>query len=168
MATISKTGIVSSQTIQAAHITNIIDALDGTTAASIVATGGVTGSLQGNVTGSLTGAFNGTMRKLVGTNIGTSVNASSLYSGKFYIVSAGVSGPITITLDDVSNASNGGVNSEYEFVAVLLTTDIIFATGSGCTITSEDSKLKMNKVGSGAFVKTANGKDFYLIGSLKA
>lgn len=175
MATISKTGIVSSQTIQAAHITNIIDALDGTTAASIVATGGLTGSLlgdiRGNVTGSVTGsvlgAFNGTMRKLVGTTIGTSVNASSLYSGKFYIVSS-ASGAVTITLDDVTNASGGGSNSEYEFVVSNLTSDIVFATGSGCTITSEDSKLKMNKVGSGAFVKTANGKDFYLIGSLKA
>jgi len=138
--------------------------LDGTTAASIVATGGLTGSLQGNVTGSITGSIVGTVQKLIGTTISSNVNISSLYSGKFYVVSA-ASGTVTITLNSIASSGQG---SEFEFVAGDLTNDIVFATGSGCTIVSEDSKLKMNKLGSGAFIKTANGTTFYLIGSLKA
>ena len=124
MATISKTGIVSSQTIQAAHITNIIDALDGTTAANIVATGGVTGSLlgnvRGNITGSITGAVDATVQKLVGSSITSNVSVSALISGKFYEVSA-ATGTVTITLD---NLFASGTGKEFEFVATDLTNPI--------------------------------------------
>jgi hypothetical protein len=52
MATISRTGISEGGTIQPAHITNIIDALDGTSATTtVVATGSFTGSLIGTLTG---------------------------------------------------------------------------------------------------------------------
>ena len=171
MATIDKTGIVTSQTIQAAHITNIIDALDGTTAASIVVTGGLTGSLQGdirgNISGSVSGAVFAAVQKLVGTTIADNsgpitVNVSTLISGKFYQVNAAY-GSVTITLD---NLGDGG--KEFEFVASDLTNPITFVTGSGVTIVSEDGYRKMNKVGSGAFVKYVTGTTCYLIGSLKA
>lgn len=48
MATIPKTGIVTSNTIEASHVTNIIDALDGTTSREIKVPGSVevTGSLN--------------------------------------------------------------------------------------------------------------------------
>ena len=52
MATISRTGISQGGTIQPAHITNIIDALDGTSATTtVIATGSFTGSLIGTLTG---------------------------------------------------------------------------------------------------------------------
>ena len=48
MATISRTGISGGGTIQPAHITNIIDALDGTSATTtVVATGSFVGTLNG-------------------------------------------------------------------------------------------------------------------------
>jgi hypothetical protein len=48
MATISRTGISEGGTIQPAHITNIIDALDGTSATTtVVATGSFVGTLDG-------------------------------------------------------------------------------------------------------------------------
>lgn len=51
MATISKTGISQGGTIQPTHITNIIDALDGTSATTtIIATGSFSGSLVGIAT----------------------------------------------------------------------------------------------------------------------
>ena len=50
MATISRTGISNGGTIDADHITRIIDALDGTGTATIVATGSFTGSLTGTAT----------------------------------------------------------------------------------------------------------------------
>lgn len=52
MGTISRSGISGGGTIQATHITNIIDALDGTsTTTTVVATGSFTGSLVGALTG---------------------------------------------------------------------------------------------------------------------
>jgi hypothetical protein len=48
MATISRTGITDGGTIQPAHITNIIDALDGTSATTtVIATGSFVGTLNG-------------------------------------------------------------------------------------------------------------------------
>lgn len=55
MATISRTGITNGGTIDADHVTRIIDALDGTGTATVVATGSFTGSLIGTVTG--TGSY---------------------------------------------------------------------------------------------------------------
>ena len=52
MATINRTGITGGSTIQPTHVTNIIDALDGTsTTTTVVATGSFTGSLVGALTG---------------------------------------------------------------------------------------------------------------------
>jgi hypothetical protein len=51
MATISRTGITAGGTISPTHITNIIDALDGTgVGITVVATGSFSGSLVGNAT----------------------------------------------------------------------------------------------------------------------
>jgi hypothetical protein len=54
MATISKSGIADGSTARAEHITRIIDALDGTAATEIIATGSFTGSFTGDGSG-LTG-----------------------------------------------------------------------------------------------------------------
>jgi len=54
MATISKTGIANGNTAQAEHLTRIIDALDGTAATEVIATGSFTGSFIGDGSG-LTG-----------------------------------------------------------------------------------------------------------------
>lgn len=52
MGTISRSGITGGGTIQAVHVTNIIDALDGTsTTTTVVATGSFSGSLVGALTG---------------------------------------------------------------------------------------------------------------------
>jgi len=46
MATISKSGISNGSTIESEHITRIIDALDGTSSAEIIATGSFTGTTR--------------------------------------------------------------------------------------------------------------------------
>jgi hypothetical protein len=48
MATINKTGITNGGTIQAEHVTRIIDALSGLSTDTIVATGSFTGSYKGD------------------------------------------------------------------------------------------------------------------------
>ena len=52
MGTISRSGITGGGTIQTSHVTNIIDALDGTSATTtVIATGSFSGSLVGALTG---------------------------------------------------------------------------------------------------------------------
>ena len=59
MGTISRSGISGGGTIQSTHITNIIDALDGTSATTtVIATGSFTGSLIGTLTGTASFATN--------------------------------------------------------------------------------------------------------------
>jgi hypothetical protein len=55
MAYISKTGITNTSTIDAEHITRIIDALDGTVTTEVSASGQFDGSHSGSFTGSFTG-----------------------------------------------------------------------------------------------------------------
>jgi hypothetical protein len=59
MATIPKAGITTSSTIEAAHVTNIIDALDGTTSRQIIIPGSVdiTGTTGMNGGASITGGL---------------------------------------------------------------------------------------------------------------
>ena len=58
MATISRTGITDGGTISSTHITNIIDALDGTgVGITVVATGSFSGSLVGNATTATTASY---------------------------------------------------------------------------------------------------------------
>ena len=55
MATISRTGIAGGSTISPTHITNIIDALDGTSATTtVIASGSFSGSLTGHATSATT------------------------------------------------------------------------------------------------------------------
>ncbi len=68
MAIINKTGITNGGTIQAEHVTRIIDALSGLSTDSIIATGSFTGSFYGSIiaTGSFTGSFYGNGSQLTG------------------------------------------------------------------------------------------------------
>ena len=84
MATISRTGISDGGTIQPAHITNIIDALDGTSATTtVVATGSFTGSLIGELTGTASFATN-----ILNTQVTNTTTGTGPYSITFVDVSA--------------------------------------------------------------------------------
>jgi hypothetical protein len=76
MAKIPKSGIANAQTIQASHITNIIEALDGTGSYDVVATGSFTGSFIGDGTGSFTGSFTGDGSGLTGVSDTNFANTS--------------------------------------------------------------------------------------------
>ena len=75
MATISRTGIANGSALDASHITNIIDALDGTSAtATIQATGSFTGSFKGSLDGAATSATTATSA----TSATTATNATNV------------------------------------------------------------------------------------------
>tara|TARA_R110001599_G_scaffold113094_5_gene278203 strand:- start:34922 stop:35896 length:975 start_codon:yes stop_codon:yes gene_type:complete len=94
MAYISKTGISNTSTIQAEHITRIIDALDGTAATEVSASGQFDGSHSGSFSGSfvgdgsnitgVTGEWDGTHNgnaQITGSLIVTSTVSASNLSG---------------------------------------------------------------------------------------
>ena len=90
MATISKTGITNGNTISATHITNIIDALDGTTANNLVFAGPVTGSAPISASAGFTGSLMGTASWAA--NATNAVAASSVLFSNIQSLPAGLSG----------------------------------------------------------------------------
>ena len=93
MATIPKTGITNGQTIQASQITNIIDALDGTTSNELIVNGAITASagIKGSITNAISSSY----------AVSSSYAASSLSSSH------------ALTASYVSNAA--GSNTEVQF-----------------------------------------------------
>lgn len=98
MATIPKTGISTSSTIEAAHVTNIIDALDGTTSRELRIPGSaeVTGSLKTNGTNTHSGTntFSGQV------NVNNTLNLTNTNSGiQTQLVKLENSSAVTVGLD---------------------------------------------------------------------
>lgn len=105
MALIPKSGITTGGTIQASHVTNIIESLDGTGSFEIAATGSFSGSFIGNgsgitgVTAAWTGQLNGDAGITGSLHVTQAVTASivsaSSFSGSFSGSGANVFGVIS-------------------------------------------------------------------------
>ena len=97
MATISRTGITAGGTISPTHITNIIDALDGTgVGITVVATGSFSGSLVGNATTATSASF-ATTASYVANASSFPYTGSAIISGSLRVTgSLNVSGPAII------------------------------------------------------------------------
>ena len=94
MAKIPKSGIANAQIIQASHIVNIIEALDGTGSYDIDATGSFSGSFQGTFSGDGS-SITGVTGEWDGTHVGN----------------ANITGSLEVTVDVSASAFNGsGVN----------------------------------------------------------
>jgi hypothetical protein len=197
MATISRSGISTAQPIQATHITNIIDALDGTsTTVTVVATGSFSGSFNGTI--AATGSFTGS---LIGNLIGSASWATNVTSIPFTSITSlpasltGFNGDGVseiknkITGDiNVSALTNGGFYPVQTSGTITITLgsrayngfevtffywvdgggfDVQFAAG-GQTIVSANGNLKMNGTGSAVVAKYIDTNTWALIGNLKA
>lgn len=103
MATISRIGISNGVVISPTHITNIIDALDGTGAGiTVVATGSFSGSLIGNATTATTASY-----------VLQAVSASFAPPTFPYTGSAIISGSLAVTgsVDILGNVTISGSSS---------------------------------------------------------
>ena len=111
MGTISRSGIVNGGLITANHITNIIDALDGTsTSTTIIATGSFSGSFKGDGSGitGVTGEWDGTLNgnaSITGSLIVTAGVTASLFGTASYVLQA-VSSSYSTTSSFSQNAKN--------------------------------------------------------------
>jgi hypothetical protein len=118
MATISRTGISNTNTIDAEHITRIIDALDGSEATEVVASG----SFSGSFTGSYVGKFSGDGTNITGVtgewdgshNGNASITGSLTVDGdvlvKQYIKHSGDTDTFINFTDDDINVTVGNIN----------------------------------------------------------
>ena len=98
MATISRTGITAGGTISPTHITNIIDALDGTgVGITVVATGSFSGSLVGNATSATTATTASYVLQAVSASFATTASYVANASSFPYTGSAVISGSLDVT-----------------------------------------------------------------------
>jgi len=107
MAYISKTGISNTSTIDADHITRIIDALDSTAATEVSASGQFDGSHSGSFTGSFTGDgtnITGVTAEWDGTHNGNAQITGSL------VVTANLTASGAISASNLTGTNTGDQN----------------------------------------------------------
>lgn len=142
MGTISRTGISQGGTIQPTHITNIIDALDGTSSSTTIV---ATGSFSGSVIGTLTGTASFATSALTASFATTALSAS--YAGNVpvtasYALSA-LSSSYAVTASFAINAG-GGSGVGFPFTGSAQVTGSMGITGSlriGTTTLAQDALI---------------------------
>ena len=94
MAIINKTGITNGGTIQAEHVTRVIDALSGVSTDTLLITGSMTGSLRGTLTG--TASFATSASRAVSSSFAATASyaLNAIGSGTEYMTLRLSSGPI--------------------------------------------------------------------------
>lgn len=119
MATIDKTGIGTGQVITATHITNIIDALDGTTANNVKFAGPVTASAPISSSAGFTGSLQGTA---------TSANTASWANNALAVSFANVTN-LPASLNGGASAA-GGISSVLSLVNPSYTSSVNLTVGT--------------------------------------
>lgn len=128
MGTISRTGITGGGTIQPTHVTNIIDALDGTsTTTTVVATGSFSGSLIGALTGTASFATSALTASFATTALSASY-AGNVPVTASYALSA-LSSSYAVTASFALNAG-GGSGVGFPFTGSAQITGSMGITGS--------------------------------------
>lgn len=131
MATISRTGIAGGSTISPTHITNIIDALDGTSATTtVVASGSFSGSLTGHATSATTATTASYVLNAISSSFATiatsAINATTATTAS-YVLQA-VSSSFATTASYALNAGGGG--SSFPFTGSAVISGSLVVTGS--------------------------------------
>ena len=161
MATISRTGISTSSTIEAAHVTNIIDALDGTTSTEIKIPGSmqVTGSLdtKGVNTHTNTNTFSGAVTVNGVFDLSSSASA---FRRRLAVLTNNASGEYALT--------DYGAGTTFEIdLGFNSTNDITINFGDAPSVSYQieyDIKFCRAAQGAGATLILANGGEFEVRG----
>jgi hypothetical protein len=120
MAIINKTGITNGGTIQAEHITRVIDALSGVSTDSLVLTGSMTGSLIGTLTG--TASFATSASRAVSSSFATTASfaLNAVGGGSEYMT-------ISLIHSTQTGTANGTVSAFGPFASPTAAEGTIFA-----------------------------------------
>ena len=136
MAIINKTGITNGGTIQAEHVTRVIDALSGVSTDTIVATGSFSGSFKGN-----------------GSQL-SGISATFPFTGSAQITgSLGITGSLTTYGTDINlYPGQGGIVGKLRFMedANLYTASIYQTSDDGYLILGNDQTY--SATGKGIFI----------------
>jgi hypothetical protein len=154
MAIINKTGITNGGTIQAEHITRVIDALSGVSTDSLILTGSMTGSLFGTLTG--TASFATSASRAVSSSFAISSSravSSSFAATASYALNADASGEY-VTLNFIhtprTGTTTGNITAFGTFpVAVNAQGRIASVTPFNCIIVSASLSTHCQTPGSG-------------------
>ena len=124
MATISRTGIAGGGTISPAHITNIIDALDGTSSTTtVVASGSFSGSLTGHATSATSASY-----AITATSASYAITATS---ASYAITTTSASYAITATSASYAATASYVANvSSFPFTGSAIISGSLQVTGS--------------------------------------
>ena len=156
MATISRTGIANASTINASHITNIIDALDGTSASTtVIATGSFSGSFRGIFTGSVAGTASWAT-----TAQSASITNTTTGTGPYYITFVdAVTGTRVLRADSAANALafNATTNTLTTTASYALTASYVENAGSG-----DGTQYMTLRLASGVITSLNSGSVVYI------
>jgi hypothetical protein len=146
MAIINKTGISNGGTIQAEHVTRVIDALSSVSTDSIVATGSFTGSFRGPLTGTASFATTASFALNAGAGAGFPFTGSAQITG-----SLGVTGSLTV----VSSFAASGSHMNVSATDFLVTSGETYFTGSagkgyGSVTFGKQTALNLNAIATGS------------------
>lgn len=158
MATISRTGIANASTIDASHITNIIDALDGTSASTtVIATGSFSGSFRGIFTGSVAGTAS--WATTASTAQSASITATNGGTGPYYPTFADSAGNSIIRIDSnlQYNATLNTLTTTASYASYALTAS--YATNAGSGVGTQYMTLRL---ASGVITGLSSGSVVYI------
>jgi hypothetical protein len=143
MATISRTGITAGGTISPTHITNIIDALDGTgVGITVVATGSFSGSLVGTAT---TASY---VLQAVSASFATTASYVANASSFPFTGSARITGSLSVT---GSTSILGNVTISGSGIGINMYSDSLDGNLRGTTNLIVDLSLIAKSAGTGRF-----------------
>lgn len=144
MAIINKTGITNGGTIQAEHITRVIDALSGVSTDTLIVSGSMTGSLIGTLTG--TASFATSASRAVSSSFATSasraVSSSFSTTASFALTAASAGFPFIGAAVITGSLTVSGSNND----AILRTrntsisgSDVVSVTGGTVNLSSTNA-----------------------------
>jgi hypothetical protein len=159
MAYISKTGISNTSTIDADHITRIIDALDGTAATEVSASGQFDGSHSGSFTGSFTGDgtnITGVTAEWDGTHNGNAQITGSL------VVTANLTASGAISASNFTGTTSGTNTGDQDLSSYAQTANVVANSATASFIVN--AQTSSMSVATASFLIGSSGTASYVEG----
>lgn len=158
MAIINKTGITNGGTIQAEHITRVIDALSGVSTDTLILSGSMTGSLIGTLTG--TASFATSASRAVSSSIATSASFATTASfaanaSSFpFVGTARITGSLIVSGSSNSATLNTNTTTVTAVGDISISGSATIVQGSASTtnwVADKNSILNWQKAGGNGF-----------------
>jgi hypothetical protein len=160
MAIINKTGITNGGTIQAEHITRVIDALSGVSTDTIIVSGSMTGSLIGSLTG--TASFATSASRAVTSSFATTASFALNAGGTGFpfvgvaritgsLIVSGSNNDLTVNTRNTTITTIDNINIDSTSLNINANTEIIGRAGGTEWTATKYSVLDWREAGQSGF-----------------